>query len=122
MINIHSVVIGDVVFEPSKIMPCNGIFLSGHNVQCGKSGATGKSEAIKLSYEPIPLITLLPLTTKAVCMAKQIQVGKFHIPLQATSTLTITGSTIRIKLGKSPFPECNTLVVPGHCCQAKDSQ
>ena len=104
MINIHSIVVGDVVFEPSKIMPCDGIFLSGHNVRCSKSGAMGKSEVIKLSYEPIPSITLLPLTTKAVCMAKQIQAGKLRVPLQAASTLTVTGSTIRIKLGESPFP------------------
>ena len=35
MIVIHSVVLGDVVlFEPGEIVPCNGIFLSGHNVRC----------------------------------------------------------------------------------------
>jgi len=48
MIVIHSVVLGDVVlFEPGKIVPCDGIFLLGHNVQCDKSGATGKSDAFK---------------------------------------------------------------------------
>jgi magnesium-transporting ATPase (P-type) len=52
MIDIHSVVVGDVVlFEPGKIIPCDGIFLSGHNVRCDESGATGESDAItKLSY------------------------------------------------------------------------
>src|SRR6266705_6961390 len=49
---IHSVVVGDVVlFESGEIIPCDGIFLSGHNVRCDESGATGKSDAIKkLSY------------------------------------------------------------------------
>jgi len=48
MIVIHSIVLGDVVlFEPGKIVPCDGIFLLGHNVQCDESGATGKSDAFK---------------------------------------------------------------------------
>jgi len=43
MIDIHSIVVGDVVlFEPGKIIPCNSIFHSGHNVQCDKSGVMGK--------------------------------------------------------------------------------
>ena len=33
-------------------MPCDGVFLSGHNVKCDESGITGESDAIrKLSYE-----------------------------------------------------------------------
>ena len=52
MIDIHNVVVGDVVlFEPGEIIPCDGIFLSGHNVRCDESGATGESDEIKkLSY------------------------------------------------------------------------
>jgi len=52
MIVIHSVVLGDVVlFEPGKIVPCNSIFLSGHNVRCNKSGVMGKSDTFeKLLY------------------------------------------------------------------------
>jgi Ca2+-transporting ATPase len=51
-IHIHNVVVGDIVlFEPGEIIPCDGIFLSGHNVRCDESGATGESDAIKkLSY------------------------------------------------------------------------
>jgi len=49
---IHSVVVGDVVlFEPGEIIPCDGIFLSHHNVRCDESGATGESDVIKkVSY------------------------------------------------------------------------
>ena len=52
MIVIHSIVLGVVVlFEPGEIVSCNGIFLSGHNVQCDESGAMGKSDMFKkLSY------------------------------------------------------------------------
>jgi Ca2+-transporting ATPase len=38
--------------EPGEIVPCDGVFLSGHNVKCDESGATGESDAIKkVSYE-----------------------------------------------------------------------
>jgi len=52
MIDIHGVVVGDVVlFEPGETIPCDGIFLSGHNVRCDESGAMGESDPIKkLSY------------------------------------------------------------------------
>ncbi|EGN98945.1 hypothetical protein SERLA73DRAFT_90032 [Serpula lacrymans var. lacrymans S7.3] len=48
----HEVVVGDVaLLEPGEIVPCDGIFLSGHNVKCDESGATGESDAIKkMSY------------------------------------------------------------------------
>jgi Ca2+-transporting ATPase len=36
----------------ARVIPCDGIFLSGHNVRCDESSATGESDAIKkLSYE-----------------------------------------------------------------------
>jgi Ca2+-transporting ATPase len=46
------VVVGDVVLiEPGDVIPCDGVFLSGHNVLCDESCATGESDAIKkLSY------------------------------------------------------------------------
>ena len=52
-IDVHEVVVGDVVLlEPGEIVPCNGSFLSDHNVRCVESSATGESDAIKeLSYE-----------------------------------------------------------------------
>lgn len=53
VIDIREVVVGDVALvEPGEIVPCDGVFLSGHNVRCDESGATGESDAIrKLSYE-----------------------------------------------------------------------
>ncbi len=47
-IHVHQVVVGDVVLlEPGEVTPCDGVFLSGHNVQCDESSATGESDAIK---------------------------------------------------------------------------
>ncbi|RDX57115.1 calcium-translocating P-type ATPase [Lentinus brumalis] len=53
VIDIKEVVVGDVALvEPGEIIPCDGVFLSGHNVKCDESGATGESDAIKkMSYE-----------------------------------------------------------------------
>lgn len=45
---IQEMVVGDVaLFEPGDIIPCDGIFLAGHNVKCDESGITGESDAIK---------------------------------------------------------------------------
>ena len=53
LIDIHTVVVGNIVLlEPSDIISCDGVFLSGHNIRCDESSATGESDAIKkLSYE-----------------------------------------------------------------------
>ena len=44
---------GDIaLLEPGEIVPCDGVFLSGHNVRCDESSATGESDAIaKISFE-----------------------------------------------------------------------
>ena len=52
-VNKQDVVVGDIaLLEPGEVVPCDGVFLSGHNVKCDESGITGESDAIKkLSYE-----------------------------------------------------------------------
>ena len=53
VVYVHKVVVGDIaLLEPGKIDPCDGVFLSGHNVKCYESKATGESDATKkVSYE-----------------------------------------------------------------------
>jgi Ca2+-transporting ATPase len=49
MIDIRNVVVGDIVlFESGEVIPCDDVFLSGHNVRYDGSGATGQLDAIKL--------------------------------------------------------------------------
>ena len=51
-IHAHDVVVGDVVLiEPGDVIPCDGIFLSGHNVRCDESSSTGESDTIEVTYE-----------------------------------------------------------------------
>lgn len=53
LISVHDVQVGDVCqIEPGEIIPCDGIFLRGHNVKVDESAATGESDLIrKVSYE-----------------------------------------------------------------------
>lgn len=45
---LQDVVVGDIaLLEPGEVIPCDGIFLSGHNVKCDESAATGEADAIK---------------------------------------------------------------------------
>ncbi|GAA5899368.1 hypothetical protein JCM5296_002277 [Sporobolomyces johnsonii] len=55
LMSVYSVVVGDILFlEPGEIVPVDGLFLSGHNVRCDESGATGESDAVrKLPYEEL---------------------------------------------------------------------
>ncbi|KDR79013.1 hypothetical protein GALMADRAFT_64503 [Galerina marginata CBS 339.88] len=55
VIDIKEVVVGDIaLLEPGEIVPCDGIFISGHNIKCDESGATGESDAIKkVSYNEV---------------------------------------------------------------------
>ncbi|KAF8150651.1 calcium-transporting ATPase [Crassisporium funariophilum] len=55
VVDIKEVVVGDIaLLEPGEIVPCDGIFISGHNVKCDESGATGESDAIKkVSYNEV---------------------------------------------------------------------
>jgi len=52
---LQEVLVGDIaLIEPGEIIPCDGVFISGHNVKCDESGATGESDAIKkLSYSEL---------------------------------------------------------------------
>ena len=48
IINVYKVVVGNIaLLEPGVIIPCDGIFLLGHNIKCGEFGATGESDATK---------------------------------------------------------------------------
>ncbi|KAG1759757.1 E1-E2 ATPase-domain-containing protein [Suillus occidentalis] len=48
LINLKEVIVGNVALsEPGEIVPCDGIFLAGHNIKFDETAATGKSDAIK---------------------------------------------------------------------------
>ncbi|PMD42124.1 calcium-translocating P-type ATPase [Hyaloscypha variabilis F] len=47
-ISVYDILAGDVLYiEPGDLIPADGIFISGHNVVCDESSATGESDQMK---------------------------------------------------------------------------
>ncbi|XMA09443.1 hypothetical protein WAI453_002234 [Rhynchosporium graminicola] len=48
VINVHDILVGDVLhLEPGDMIPADGIFITGHNVKCDESSATGESDSLR---------------------------------------------------------------------------
>lgn len=48
MINVHDILAGDVLhLEPGDLVPVDGVLISGHELKCDESSATGESDALK---------------------------------------------------------------------------
>ncbi|KAJ3515894.1 hypothetical protein NLJ89_g1472 [Agrocybe chaxingu] len=90
VIDIKEVVVGDIaLLEPGEIVPCDGVFISGHNVKCDESGATGESDAIKkASYDEV-----LEIHRKALANKKDPNAGH-------TDCFMISGSKVLEGVGK----------------------
>ncbi|KAF2010223.1 calcium-translocating P-type ATPase [Aaosphaeria arxii CBS 175.79] len=47
-ISVYDILVGDILhIEPGDLIPADGIFISGHNVKCDESSATGESDQMK---------------------------------------------------------------------------
>ncbi|RHZ44952.1 putative P-type calcium ATPase [Aspergillus thermomutatus] len=47
-ISVHDVLVGDVMhLEPGDLVPVDGVFITGHNVKCDESSATGESDVLR---------------------------------------------------------------------------
>lgn len=47
-ISVYDILVGDVLhMEPGDLIPADGIFISGHNIKCDESSATGESDQMK---------------------------------------------------------------------------
>ncbi|CAG8471784.1 8508_t:CDS:2 [Ambispora gerdemannii] len=53
LISVHDVLVGDILhIEPGDIIAVDGVLISGHNLRCDESAATGESDAVRKSrYE-----------------------------------------------------------------------
>ena len=49
-ISVHDILVGDVMhLEPGDMIPVDGIYISGHNLKCDESSATGESDLLRKS-------------------------------------------------------------------------
>ncbi|KAK6529237.1 hypothetical protein TWF281_008418 [Arthrobotrys megalospora] len=47
-ISVYDILVGDILYlEPGDMIPADGVFVSGHNVKCDESSATGEIDQIK---------------------------------------------------------------------------
>lgn len=47
-LSVFDIMVGDIIhLEPGDLIPVDGIFISGHNVKCDESSATGESDQLK---------------------------------------------------------------------------
>ena len=47
-ISVYDILVGDIMhLEPGDVIPVDGIFISGHNLKCDESSATGESDLIR---------------------------------------------------------------------------
>jgi Ca2+-transporting ATPase len=59
-LSIYDVLVGDVMLlEPGDVVPVDGVFVSGHNLSCDESSATGESDMVKKVPADAVLHTLL---------------------------------------------------------------
>ena len=65
-----------LVLEPMEIVPCNGIFLSGHNVKGDESAATGELDA------NISMFNCTHFTLSACARAPSVPVPTFVTPVR----------------------------------------
>ncbi|KAL2872011.1 putative P-type calcium ATPase [Aspergillus lucknowensis] len=49
-ISVHDILVGDLMhLEPGDLVPVDGIYISGHNIKCDESSATGESDVLRKS-------------------------------------------------------------------------
>jgi Ca2+-transporting ATPase len=53
LLSVHDVLVGDILnLEPGDVISVDGVLISGHNLRCDESAASGESDAVKkLKYE-----------------------------------------------------------------------
>ncbi|KAF8899916.1 Ca-transporting ATPase [Gymnopilus junonius] len=72
VIDIKEVVVGDIaLLEPGEVVPCDGIFISGHNVKCDESSATGESD----TFKKVPYHEVVELRRKAIASGQDPEAG-----------------------------------------------
>ena len=95
VIDVKELLVGDIaLLEPGEIIPCDGIFVSGHNVKCDESGATGESDAIKkVGYDDCIML-------REQAKREGADVHAFDAPNAHTDCFMVSGAKVLEGYGK----------------------
>lgn len=95
VIDVKELLVGDIaLLEPGEIIPCDGIFITGHNVKCDESGATGESDAIKkVNYDDC-------ITLREQAKREGTDSHGFDAPNAHTDCFMVSGSKVLEGYGK----------------------
>jgi len=95
VIDAKELLVGDIaLLEPGEIVPCDGVFISGHNVKCDESGATGKSDVIrKVGYDKFHRF-------REQARREGASTHGFNVPNTRTDCFVVSGSKILDGHGK----------------------
>ena len=95
VIDVKELLVGDIVLlEPGEIILCDGIFVSGHNVKCDESGATGESDTIKkVAYDDCIML-------REQAKREGADVHAFDTPNAHTDCFMVSGAKVLEGYGK----------------------
>jgi len=95
VIDVKELLVGDVaLLEPGEIVPCDGIFISGHNVECDESGTTGESDTIKkVNYDEC-------IALREQAEFEGVDAHDFDAPNAHTDCFLVSGSKVLEGYGK----------------------
>ena len=95
VIDVKELLVGDIaLLEPGEIIPCDGVFISGHNVRCDESGAAGESDAIKkVGYKDCIML-------REQAKREGVDAHGFDAPNAHTDCFMVSGSKILEGYGK----------------------
>ncbi|CAG8504145.1 11068_t:CDS:2 [Paraglomus occultum] len=95
LISVHDLLVGDIMFlEPGDVVAADGILISGHNLKCDESAATGESDALrKTTYEDC----VRELISK---QKKQDGALQRNLPRMKSEPFLLSGSRVLEGIGK----------------------
>jgi len=88
VIDVKELLVGDIAFlEPGEIIPCDGVFISGHGVMCDESGVASETDDIKKNIKKLNYDGCNTLRGKA-------ERGGSDVPDPHTDCFIISGSKV----------------------------
>jgi Ca2+-transporting ATPase len=101
VIDVKELLVGDIaLLEPGEIVPCDGVFISGHNIKCDESGTTGEPSVIrKVGYDEC-------ISLREQAKREHAGVHEFNVSNCHTDCFMVSGSKVLEGYGKYVCHRC----------------